>query len=964
MKRSYPAHRIFLYLFLFMLLPAAPAPGQIILNEFLADPPAGTAGDANRDGTRHSSQDEFIELVNTGAADADLGGWHIADATRSRHVFPAGTVLPAGAALVIFGGGSPQGDFSGATVQTASTGTLSLNNSGDTISLITTQGDTVLSYQYGSEAGKDESLSRAPDITGEFTRHSSIAAASGALFSPGSKVDGTPFSQNVANNPPVLDPVGDKSVQVGDTLSFTVTASDKDGDALRYSAENLPRGATFTQQEFTWIPDSAGTFENIIFRVEDGRGGADADTITITVTPLATIVINEILADPPAGQSGDANGDGTRHSSEDEFIELVNGGDESIDISGWSLSDAARVRHIFPAGTQLGPGDALLVFGGGMPSGTFGHAHVHVAESGGLSLNNTGDTITLSDASGRIVDSHTYGKEAGKDQSLVRSPDIDGEFVKHNEIAGTPFSAGTKSDGTPFPGVANIPPTLAKIEDQQLKVGDSLRFTLSAEDADGDSLSFEAANLPAGARFVGAEFFWRPQVSGIFGPVVFTVRDGFGGSASDSILITVIEPAPPAVVINEVFPNLAGGDANGDGEVSSADRFIELVNVTDQAVDIGAFTLRAGGVVLHRFAAGTILPPREAFVVFSGGTPRGYFGYAGYKNLLTTASSGALALPAERGEVSLYDAEGRRADSVRWRDETATGSAIVRDPEFSGEFTPHSSIKHAFGAKFSPGYRTDGAAFSAWQAFQDGAVHIGGGRVALEVRDRTRDAATGLITFKIALRLRHAGALVAPITLRLRIQSASPGLVTISNADLADTSQTDKNGYWFNFTRFVGDDFLLTEGERSAFREVHISNPGGEKFSIECTVMSLNYFSLAKRAEATGESPTAVLQFEKLMSGEEQLPQQLTLYGNFPNPFNPHTVIRFALPADDEIRASILNSLGQEIRLLHAGRLPAGHHSLRWDGTDERGHTVASGLYLLVIRSSGGTLSHKMLLSR
>ena len=175
-----------------ILFPAPPP--AIVINEFLADPAADLPGDANGDGTRDSSQDEFIELVNNSDVDVDISGWTIADAVAVRHVFPAGTVVAANCNIVIFGGGTPTGEFGGAIVQTASSGYLGLNNSGDTITI--NDGTTdLLQVTYGSEGGDDQSLTLDPDITGEvYVKHSEVSAANGALFSPGTLVDGTQFA--------------------------------------------------------------------------------------------------------------------------------------------------------------------------------------------------------------------------------------------------------------------------------------------------------------------------------------------------------------------------------------------------------------------------------------------------------------------------------------------------------------------------------------------------------------------------------------------------------------------------------------------------------------------------------------------------------------------------------------------------------------------------------------------------
>ena len=166
---------------------------SVVINEFLADPAADAAGDANGDGTRDSSDDEFVEIVNVSGADLDVSGWSISDGVQVRHTFPGGTVIPADCSAVIFGGDTPTGVFGGAIVQTASTGALGLNNGGDTITL-DDGGSSTLEYVYGSEGGNDQSLTRDPDIVGSFVLHSAAAASGGSLFSPGTQVDGTPFS--------------------------------------------------------------------------------------------------------------------------------------------------------------------------------------------------------------------------------------------------------------------------------------------------------------------------------------------------------------------------------------------------------------------------------------------------------------------------------------------------------------------------------------------------------------------------------------------------------------------------------------------------------------------------------------------------------------------------------------------------------------------------------------------------
>jgi len=117
-----------------------------------------------------------------------------------------------------------------------------------------------------------------------------------------------PEEQQSGNRPPVLDPIGDKSVNVGVLLQFTVLATDPDGDPLTYSADNLPSGASFDPgtRTFSWTPSSgqAGTYPNVQFQVSDGAL-TDSENITITVlSPVPQEILKAIASGPDDGFSG------------------------------------------------------------------------------------------------------------------------------------------------------------------------------------------------------------------------------------------------------------------------------------------------------------------------------------------------------------------------------------------------------------------------------------------------------------------------------------------------------------------------------------------------------------------------------------------------------------------------------------------------------------------------------------
>lgn len=164
---------------------------QIVLNEIHADPDP-VNGDANGDGEVNNDDDEFLELINLLESDLDISDWEITDAVRSRFIFPAGTVLSPYCPLIVFGGGSPEGDFGGSLVLTA--GSLALNNTGDTISVWDEEGNLRLRLSYGSEGGLNQSLTRNPDLTGyPLWVHSEIPPAENRLYSPGLKLNGEVF---------------------------------------------------------------------------------------------------------------------------------------------------------------------------------------------------------------------------------------------------------------------------------------------------------------------------------------------------------------------------------------------------------------------------------------------------------------------------------------------------------------------------------------------------------------------------------------------------------------------------------------------------------------------------------------------------------------------------------------------------------------------------------------------------
>jgi len=283
-------------------------------------------------------------------------------------------------------------------------------------------------------------------------------------------------------------------------------------------------------------PDMAGLDEVRVRIPADLRGagtvnltvqsdGRDSNPVTVTFTgdPSRAVFVNEVLADPPDGIAGDANHDGTRDGTQDEFVELVNGtASDAISVGGWTVrtrptgSSTETTRFTFAAGTSLAAGEAIVVFGGGGASfnpndGVFGCAQVVKATlSAGLSLTNGGLSILIRDGGGNLITQFTYGGSTGLDgdnnQSLTRSPDITGNFVQHTSAAGANgrrFSPGLKTDGTPFgacprrlSSVTISPPSTSIV------VGQTAQFTAQGFDQFGQPMTGLSFNFVSDATSV------------------------------------------------------------------------------------------------------------------------------------------------------------------------------------------------------------------------------------------------------------------------------------------------------------------------------------------------------------------------------------------------------------------------------------------------------------------------------
>jgi len=96
--------------------------------------------------------------------------------------------------------------------------------------------------------------------------------------------------------------------------------------------------------------------------------------------------------------------------------------------------------------------------------------------------------------------------------------------------------------------------------------------------------------------------------------------------------------------------------------------------------------------------------------------------------------------------------------------------------------------------------------------------------------------------------------------------------------------------------------------------------------------------------------------------GFDALPEKFELFQNYPNPFNPTTTIMYALPVRSDITLRIYNLMGQEILKITHEDMSAGYHELRWNGLNQSGRKVASGIYIYRLNAGDFVETKKMLL--
>ena len=152
-------------------------------------------------------------------------------------------------------------------------------------------------------------------------------------------------------------------------------------------------------------------------------------------------------------------------------------------------------------------------------------------------------------------------------------------------------------------------------------------------------------------------------------------------------------------------------------------------------------------------------------------------------------------------------------------------------------------------------------------------------------------------------------------------------------------------------------------GDFTAYTDIPESGPGeanARSYTVTELTNGVEYvFQVRALNEHGGGLPAEVVVMLPTVTNteNEELPAEVTLSPNYPNPFNPETTIRYALPQAGEVRLVVYDLLGHEVAILVEGSKPAGNHTVRF-----RAGNLASGLYVYRLQAQDKTIVRTMIL--
>ena len=182
-----------------------------------------------------------------------------------------------------------------------------------------------------------------------------------------------------------------------------------------------------------------------------------------------------------------------------------------------------------------------------------------------------------------------------------------------------------------------------------------------------------------------------------------------------------------------------------------------------------------------------------------------------------------------------------------------------------------------------------------------------------------------------------------------------------SGVDLIALTVTSKSGWVVTGNDAAGQ--YYNAGQQKTL-PVTVAIPAGTPLGTQDTLTVVATSKFDPSATATKKIVTTVDKKTGVEDGNFQVPGLFKLNQNFPNPFNPETVISFSLDKSSDVTLSVFDILGRTVTTLYQGYLPTGQHQFVWNGSDGNGQSVASGIYFYRLSSDRISLTRKMALMK
>jgi hypothetical protein len=137
--------------------------------------------------------------------------------------------------------------------------------------------------------------------------------------------------------------------------------------------------------------------------------------------------------------------------------------------------------------------------------------------------------------------------------------------------------------------------------------------------------------------------------------------------------------------------------------------------------------------------------------------------------------------------------------------------------------------------------------------------------------------------------------------------------------------------------------------------------PGSDKILVPTRG---NGIWIGNRSHESAQKLSSASSMADSASTASLLPKRFALHPNYPNPFNPATTIKYDLPKTTRVTLRIFDIMGRQVKTLIDEEKDAGYHYLIWEGKDDKGRPVTSGIYFYRLETSSFTFVQKLMLLR